>query len=403
MSYNQQHPTSHQYLLASVLLIVAIIGMLSACGSNATHAANATPTPTRKLQTVYFVRQDELVYALQSSDGHIRWHKQLDKQGDTAASLTVFDDVVYVGRVHTPSKLTASIDALKASDGTVLWHSNLDIHSDAEKVSVMNVIEGIVYVSGNGGFSGNGQGDLYALRASNGSVLWHYTISGRCCRGLVITPTTIYIGELDHLDALKVSDRTLLWHHQLDQGSVLLSIVVADERVYVGTAVVDYKGPPKGSVDALRANDGTRAWHNQTNIASLVLTVANGVVYVAEFWGQKLDALRISDGSLMWQYKDKDGGDRAILAATVIDDIAYITSDTVGYADNGSTVDALRVKDGVHLWRYKIDQGQLWDVVAANELIYAHGPHGIAALDGKNGNQRWFYTDDKIAALAVGP
>lgn len=266
----------------------------------------------------------------------------------------------------------------------------------------MSVVDGVVYVGGYEEFGSHSPGDVYALRVSNGSMLWHYTISGGCCRGLVVTPTTIYIGELDHVDALKVSDRTLLWHHQLDQASVLLGIVVAGKRVYVGTAVIDYKGPPKGSVDALRANDGTLAWHSQTNIGSVVLTVTNGVVYVGEFWGHTLDALRVSDGSLLWQYKDKDGGDRGIVSATVMDGAVYVTSVTVGYADNGSTVDALRVNDGTHLWRYKIDQGQIKDVEAANGLIYVSGPHGIAALGAKNGNQRWFHADDSVFALALG-
>jgi len=265
----------------------------------------------------------------------------------------------------------------------------------------MSVAGGVVYVAGDGGFQGHSSGDVYALRMSNGSLLWQYTISGGCCRGLVVTPTTIYIGELDHVDAVKVSNRTLLWHHPLDQGSALLGIVVADEKVYVGTAVIDYKGPPKGSVDALRANDGTLAWHNQTNIASVVLTVENGVVYVGEFWGNVLDTLRSSDGSLIWQDKDKDSGDRGIVAATVMDDVAYITSVTVGYADNGSTVDALQVKGGTHLWRYKIDKGQIGDAVAANELVYVSGPHGITALDGKNGNQRWFFAATNSTTLPV--
>jgi outer membrane protein assembly factor BamB len=406
MANTQQGLWSHnrQRLLARILFILATIGIVSACGSNATGVVNATPTAVRKVQTVYVAEQSGAVYALESGTGHVRWHKQLDKQGSIHTSIAVFGDVVYVGRLngHCSPNCTGSIDTLKASNGTVLWHTKVDVHGDeSENIKVMSVADGVVYVGGDGGFQGHSSGDVYALRISNGSLLWHYTISGGCCRGLVVTPTTIYIGELDHIDAVKVSDRTLLWHHQIDQGSVLLSLVVANGRVYIGTAVIDYNGPPKGSVDALRANDGTLAWHNQTNIASVVLTVENGVVYVGEFWGNVLDTLRTSDGSLIWQYQDKDSGDRGIAAAAVMDGVAYITSVTVGYADNGSTVDALWVKDGTHLWRYKIDQGQIGDAVAANELVYVSGPHGITALDGKNGNQRWFFAATNSTTLPV--
>lgn len=408
MAHTQQGLWSYngRRLLVRILFIVASIGILAACGSNATSTASATPTapPVRKVQTVYVAELSGAVYALESSTGHVHWHKQLDKQTSIHTSVAVFGDVVYVGRLNGPcsSHCTGSIDALKASDGTILWHTKVDVHGDTfESIKVMSVADGVLYVAGDGGFSGKSQGDVYALRISNGSLLWQYTISGECCRGLVVTPTTIYIGELYYVDAVKVSDRTLRWHHQLDQGSVLLGIVVADEKVYVGTAVIDYKGPPKGSVDALRTTDGTLVWHNQTNIASVVLTVENGVVYVGEFWGNVLDTLKSSDGSLLWQYQDKDSGDRGIVAATVMDGVAYITSVTVGYADNGSTVDALRVKDGTHLWRYKIDQGQLGDALAANALVYVSGPHGITALDGKNGDQHWFFAAANSTTLPV--
>ncbi len=91
---------NRQRLLARILFIVATIGILSACGSNATHTASATPTATavRKVQTVYVADQSGAVYALESSTGHVRWHKQLDKQGSIHTSVAVFGDVVYVGR-----------------------------------------------------------------------------------------------------------------------------------------------------------------------------------------------------------------------------------------------------------------------------------------------------------------
>jgi outer membrane protein assembly factor BamB len=392
--------------LATILFIVAIMGVVSACGSPATRTSSTPSTPVQTIHTVYFFTgqstgQSSSVDALQSENGSLRWHKQLDKQGSTAVSLLVFGNVLYVGRVN-------EIDALKVSDGTVLWHSNIDGPGD---VKVLKVVNGVVYVASVSDASisdASRSRYVYALRASDGSQLWRYTVSGRCCRGLVVTDTAIYLGELDHVDAIKTSDRTLLWHHQID-GS-LLGIAVGDGVVYVGTAQVNYNGPSKGAVDALRASDGTVVWHSQTNIPSVVLTVADGIIYVGALFGTTLDALRASDGSLVWQSQS----DGQVLLTTVIDGVVYLTSGCgLCYKDtSGSTVDALRVSDRSHLWRYKIDPGFVQvgaehaaaQVLVAEGMVYIGTLRGIIALDASSGNKRWFHAaDNYVFALAVGP
>lgn len=409
MASSQRGPWSHHRPdgLATILFIVAIIGVVSACGPRATRTSSTPSTPVQPIPTVYFIGQSGSVDALQSENGRLRWHKQLDKERSiTVPSLLVFGDVVYVGRaseICSPlCKTIGSIDALKVSDGTVLWHSNVGEYS---AVKVLKVVNNVVYVAvdTSDGYAPSGYPDgyVYALRASDGSQLWRYTVGGGCCRGLVVTDTAIYLGGFYHVDAIKTSDRTLLWHHQIDGPGVLAGIAVVDGVVYVGTALVDYRGPAKGSLDALRASNGSVLWHSETGIPSVVLTVADGIVYVGEFLGSTLDALRASDGSLLWQYQS----DRAVLQATVLDGVVYLTSGCgLCYKDNGSTVDALRVSDGSHLWRYHSDPGFL-QVAVADGMVYVGTPHGIVALDANSGNKRWFHAadNDYVFALAVGP
>jgi len=408
MASSRRGPWSHHrpYRLATLLFIVAIIGVVSACGSRATRPSGAPSTPVQTIHTVYFTGQSTgqsgSVDALRSENGSLRWHKQLDKEWSATVSLLVFGDIVYVGRANeicSPlCKIIGSVDALKGSDGTVLWHSKIDV-DNSQSVQVKAIVNGVVYVEEDGGFPSHSAGDIYALRVSNGSLLWHDTVKGACCRSLVVTNTAIYVGQLDNVDALKTSDGTVLWHRQIDSPSVLVGIAAVDGVVYVGTALVDYNGPPKGAVDALRASDGTLIWHSQTNIASSVLTVADGIVFVGAFLGSTLDALRVSDGSLLWQYQS----DLSPWKATVMDGVAYLTSINVGYKDTGSIVDALRVSDGSHLWRYHIDPGSL-QVVVADGMVYVGTLHGIIALDANSGNKRWFHAaDNEVFALAVGP
>ena len=419
MASSRRGPWSHHRPsgLATLLFIVASIGVLSACWPRATRPSGAPSTPLQTSHTIYLTGQHGSVDALQSRNGSLRWHKQIDKEWSRTTSLVVFGDVLYVGRVTCPpdcqtsSPLIGSIDALKVSDGTVLWHAKVDVHNDASlSVQVMKVVKGVVYVGVDGGFSGDSAGEVYALQATNGSLLWHYTVKGECCRGLVVTDTTVYVGDTDrdrggsYVDALKTSDGTVLWHHQIDRPSILLGIVAANGVVYVGTATADQSGSGihKGAVDALRANDGTLLWHNQTNFPALVLTVADGIVYVGALFDSPLDALRASDGSLLWQYK----GDLQVNQATVMDGVVFLTYESTGYKDIGSKVDALRISDGSLLWRYTIDpQDEALQVAVGDGMVYVYVStlHGIVALDANRGNQRWFHAAHNVFALAVGP
>src|SRR5438105_4980998 len=79
--------------LTSLVFLVAISSLLSACGFS------APSTPAQVIHTVYFTGEHGSVDALQSETGRLRWHKQLDNEWSVAGSPVVFGDVLYVGRV----------------------------------------------------------------------------------------------------------------------------------------------------------------------------------------------------------------------------------------------------------------------------------------------------------------
>jgi len=397
------------HFLTSLLLFGAITELLLVC------VLSAAFTLAPRIKTVYLLRENGSVDALQASNGRIRWHHQFDHQWNMSGSLLAQTHVVYVGRVSRlcsrscqGASDTGSVDALKASDGTLLWHHPIDVHNDlGQSVQVMKVIDGVVYV-GVGVFPLGSQsgGDVYALRANTGSLLWHYKVSGSCCRGLVMTKTAIYIGILDsrgsHVDALRTDDGSLLWHHQIDGTSRLMGIAVADGVIYLGI----FNGPAQGAVDALRASDGSLIWHSQTNVVPLALTVADNQVYVGGFGDQilALDALQVRNGSLIWQYKSaRDEG--IPYFATGMDGVVYMISGCyICYLDTtGSTLDALRANDGTLLWRYQNPPRAFWGVEVANRMVYLGVlPGGLAALQTTGGKPLWFHAvDDKSGPLAL--
>ncbi len=92
---------------------------------------------------------------------------------------------------------------------------------------------------------------VYALRASDGTQLWHFTIDGNTSLS-VVDNGIIYIGSASSLYALQASNGKQLWRFQGngDPDSTFgPQPVVADGVVYITSRVSTY---------AVRASDGKR-------------------------------------------------------------------------------------------------------------------------------------------------
>lgn len=183
--------------------------------------------------------------------------------------------------------------ALRASDGAVVWtHPTGDQVFDAP-----TVMDGIVYAS-------EFTDGLMALRASDGKLLW--SRKGLNASGsLAVANGVIYVAAFDqHAYALSASDGSQLW--QTGEGEVGPSdggLTVSDGVVYVvDTGVV-----------ALHASDGTRKWRRSGNDNRLLFStplIVQGVVFATatcsngfQFFGycqDQLVALSGSDGALFW-------------------------------------------------------------------------------------------------------
>jgi outer membrane protein assembly factor BamB len=105
-------------------------------------------------ESIYVSSRDQHLYALEKHTGSLRWKYQFVYP--TFHTATLVGNVVYI-----------NIDgayALNSVDGTLLWHKEL------ERCSPSVVVDGVVYLASS---DGRGRGILYALNASNGAEYWH--------------------------------------------------------------------------------------------------------------------------------------------------------------------------------------------------------------------------------------
>jgi outer membrane protein assembly factor BamB len=202
---------------------------------------------------------------------------------DHNVSVTIVDGVAYAGTYDNTAY------ALRVSNGTLLWHTRIE--GAVGELPV--VVNGVVYFNS---FVGQiGPAYLSALRASDGTLLWRYSTDS-----YILGPTmgdgVIYLAsQNDGVTELRASDGARLWRFTTPHGSGYQIRSLVNGVLYASNGA----DGQSGGVYALRASDGTVLWHYTTSGFADMFTAPNGgVVYVLS--QSKLFALRASDGHQLW-------------------------------------------------------------------------------------------------------
>lgn len=203
---------------------------------------------------------DPTLYALNTSDGTIRWHQTLGTygvpvmQGETVYSIIPGD----------PKNYVPALGAFRASDGKELWqvlyHGGNYVANNAA-----------LYINDSTPDSGP---KLSALDPRDGHHLWDRAHSGEL---LATTDRMVYLqgGDGAGLSALDAADGHLLWQWLPKPPSGVDGASVTQSFVYTA-----------GDRDmfAVRTADGAQAWHTHLDQEDLSVrtnvTASGGVVFV---------------------------------------------------------------------------------------------------------------------------
>jgi outer membrane protein assembly factor BamB len=308
------------------------------------------------------------VEALRARDGLSLWSRSLPTDSPETFQLTVVNKVVYV------MSAAERIDALRASDGSLLWHYT----SSVPLVSLPTVVDGMVYTS-------TQDGHFFALRASNGFPLWTYTsLNSPQISPAVVAEGMIFVNLQDgSMHVLRAGTGILLWRYtpRVPPLQLVPLILVADGIVYAGTQ--------DGHLYAFRASDGFTIWSVvlHANDSLIPLNVAGGVVFVVAATSGSVDALRGSSGSVIWQYLSRAGETFPI---TVVQGVVYLALYTIN-ANILASITALRASDGILLWSYTPHTAyrQLLPVVGNDIVLIAWQDGSVDALRASSGSLLW--------------
>lgn len=178
--------------------------------------------------------------------------------------------------------------ALRASDGSQLWR--IDLGSDYySQPSTPVIANGVIYVRAGASREDKAQGNstaahLYALRASDGSQLWQYQEdrtkvtwnSGQSTTSATMNPQIfqpvyaegwVYAYDLfGNVIALRASDGALLWKQQISRPDGIAGLSLAGGALFVSVngdlrpGVTAALPEAPNLLIALRAGDGATLW-----------------------------------------------------------------------------------------------------------------------------------------------
>ncbi|MEO6890387.1 MAG: PQQ-binding-like beta-propeller repeat protein [Ktedonobacteraceae bacterium] len=322
---------------------------------------------------VYFPAYDGSVYALRASDGAPLWHTSLGSGAEATNSFPGPNIVAYNGVIYLGT-MDGNWYALRTRDGVVLWHKKVlacthpgprVVNNNTVVLPTSNPCNVVVLREDQGVIYGFADG-FYALRASDGAVIWHDTAHQFNSQSLVVTNGKVYIpvaGGRSGIDVLRVSDGHLL--HSLN--IQWEDFAAAGHMLYILTE--------KGDMDAYRISDDSLLWHKQIGAISGQITVGYGMIYVSNsFQGYVVPATVVTSGALqkrnaiagipvvlqkrdiieytdVWALNTGNGSLRWHWHKSVAEGIArLVLMNNNAYFQTGDGVYAMRASDGKLLW-----------------------------------------------------
>lgn len=278
----------------------------------------APPVSPLASQTVYW-SQNTWLTALHASDGTMRWrtgHWMAPCANGSCSSFsfgpfvpTLTNGTLYAVGIN--DQQTAAIYAIAANDGKGRWQTPI-AGCLALPVAAPLVSDGVVYVAQSGHWTGDiacgPSGWVYALRASDGKVLWRVPFERvvwpnvALTNGVLVVANSTYPAdpEIFSLTGLRASDGKQLWH--ISQTKALANFTAGDGIVITsGNASARYASGI--SIEAFRARDGAHLWESvviNSGAGASAPLLASGTIYV--YGGDSyLYALRASDGRISWR------------------------------------------------------------------------------------------------------
>lgn len=249
-------------------------------------------------------------------------------------------------------------------------------------------------------FIGSGDGALYALDRSDGTLIWRFDAGGSVDASPAVASGIVVAATLaGRVFAVDEASGLLRW--SLQTGPVLPANTTpaggwdlwASSPVIVGSTVVI--GAPDGGVYSLDLASGKQLWRTQTNGRVRATPSVHGGTVVVGSWGGRVYALDLATGAERWVHRTegdtldsrKFGFDRRAVQSS-----AAIVDGSVYFGSRDGAVYALDEANGNRRWRVSHRGSWVIGSPAVHEgKVFAGSSDGhfIHALEPETGREIW--------------
>lgn len=236
-------------------------------------------------RTLYVLRNDALLRAIDRRTGKTVWQRRLGKlaaSSPACANGRVYATILQRGRTNK----AGAVWALRSKNGHKVWRVLLGSRTESSPL-----------IAGNRLIFGTEKGEVLTLNRASGRVIWRYRAGGAVKAAVAMDENTLFVGDYSgRLHAIWLRSGRKRWVNDLG-GSLYSTPAVAYGRVFVGN--IDR------SVSAVGIKTGRTAWRRRAKgyvySAPAVAPVAGKgpTVFIGTYGGQLL-ALDARSGRSRW-------------------------------------------------------------------------------------------------------
>jgi eukaryotic-like serine/threonine-protein kinase len=256
---------------------------------------------------VYFGSKDGNLYAVDAASGKFRW--KFDAHGQVNSSPAMVDGVVYA------VSLDGSLYAVDAATGKQRWSfategehrftkaGNLGTFPPTEVVpDPWDFYLSSPAVVGDAVYFGSGDGQVYAVDASSGSLRWKFKTGDVVHSSPAVSGGIVYIGSWDtYLYALDAATGALKWKFKTGKDNKIHLMTGIPGSAAVADGVV-YFGCRDANFYALDALNGALKWKTPNDGSWVIASpaVADGAVYYTTSDTFRFQALDAATGKVLY-------------------------------------------------------------------------------------------------------
>lgn len=251
-------------------------------------------SPVIEKETVYFGSLDSTLYALNSKTGQLKW--KFKTEGDIRSNVLLDDNCLYCVSGD------GCLYAIGKKNQQLHWKFKGRGDRKYELFSFADYFQSSPVAAGNTIFFGSGDGYIYAVDKTTGTLIWEYQTGAVVHSSPAVHHNKVYVGSFDgNFYALNAKDGHLEWkykslgHQYFPKGEMQGSPVIYEDLVFAGSR--DYQ------LYALNAETGKEVWKKKfpKGWAMAKPVIRDEILYVGTSDDKVLAALNPRTGEAIWQ------------------------------------------------------------------------------------------------------